>query len=313
LRRKNRFHGPNRALKIGLLVLAAVPLACPALASPATQSNPGNLPGGADITASAAATAVAGPGDYRPPAGTDGSLWSFGGLKMRLFGLGTASRDMLQRLREEARIQVAAMEQVIERTGLDVEDLVAHFGGRHQGSGGPFIAASPSAHDVGKQQGIDPALNSSLVRWDLLRDVIRSLPLAEPIAATEITSRFGNRSDPFNKRWAMHQGIDFGAPMKTPVVVTASGTVAFAGWKGSYGRLVEVSHGPRVITRYAHLAKILVKQGDSVQTGDRIGLLGNSGRSSGPHLHYEVLFDDAPRDPMMFIQAGREALPLGID
>jgi murein DD-endopeptidase MepM/ murein hydrolase activator NlpD len=219
---------------------------------------------------------------------------------------------MLQRLREEARTQVAAMEQVIARTGLDVEDLLEHLGSQRQGAGGPFIAVSPSAHDAGKQR-IDPALNSSLVRWDLLRDVIRSLPLGEPVAASKITSRFGNRSDPFNKRWAVHEGIDFGAPMKTPIVATASGVVGFAGWKGSYGRLVEIGHGPRVVTRYAHLAKILVKEGDSVQTGDRIGLLGSSGRSSGPHLHYEVLFDDAPRDPMMFIQAGREALPLGID
>jgi murein DD-endopeptidase MepM/ murein hydrolase activator NlpD len=111
----------------------------------------------------------------------------------------------------------------------------------------------------------------------------------------------------------MHQGIDFGAPLKTPVVATGSGTVVFAGWKSSYGRLVEISHGPRVITRYAHLSKIVVEQGDTVQTGDRIGLLGSSGRSSGPHLHYEVLFDDAPRDPLMFIQAGQEAQPLGID
>ena len=312
LKRKNRFHGSNRTLKIGLLILATVPLSCPALASPAAQGTPGNLPGGADIAASAGATAVAGSADSRSAAGADGSLWNFGGLKMRLFGLGTASRDMLHRLSEDARIQVAAMEQVIERTGLDVEDLLAHFGNQRQGAGGPFIAVSPTAHDAGKQ-GIDPTLNSNLVRWDLLRDVIRSLPLAEPVAASEITSRFGNRADPFNKRWAVHQGIDFGAPMKTPIVATASGTVVFAGWKGSYGRLIEIRHGPRVMTRYAHLAKIIVEEGDAVQIGDRIGLLGSSGRSSGPHLHYEVLFDDAPRDPMMFIQAGREAQPLGIE
>jgi murein DD-endopeptidase MepM/ murein hydrolase activator NlpD len=293
-------------LKIGLRIFATVSLSSPVLASPATQSSLGNLEGGVDI----ATAAVAGPGDYR--AGTEDSLWSFDGLRTRLFGLGTASRDALQRLSEEARSQVVAMEQVIERTGLDVEDLLAHFGDRRQGSGGPFIAASLMAHDAGKH-GIDPALNSSLVRWDLLRDVIRSLPLAEPVAASEITSRFGNRRDPFNRRWATHQGIDFGAPLKTPVVATGSGTVVFAGWKSSYGRLVEISHGPRVTTRYAHLARLLVSPGDTVQTGDRIGLLGSSGRSSGPHLHYEVLFDDAPRDPLMFIQAGREARPLGID
>jgi murein DD-endopeptidase MepM/ murein hydrolase activator NlpD len=314
LKRENCFHGPNRTLKKGLLVLAAVTLSWPALASPAAQSSPGKSTrgAGADIAASAAATTVAAPRDAPLTIDADGSPWNFVSLKMRLFDLRTASRDMLQRLSDEAQVQVAAMEQVIERTGLDVEDVLARFGSQRQGTGGPFIAVLPSAHDAGKQD-IDPALNSSLVRWDLLRDVIRSLPLAEPIAASEITSRFGNRPDPFNKRWAMHQGVDFGAPMKTPVVATASGTVVFAGWKSSYGRLVEISHGPRVITRYAHLAKFLVNQGDLVQMGDRIGLLGSSGRSSGPHLHYEVLFDDAPRDPLMFIQAGREARPLGID
>lgn len=204
------------------------------------------------------------------------------------------------------------MEQVIERTGLDVDDLLAHFGSRRQGVGGPFIAVAPSAHDAGEQE-IDPALNSSLVRWDLLRDVIRSLPLAEPLAAYETTSPFGKRSDPFNRRLAVHQGIDFSAPLKAPVVATAPGTVVFAGWKGSYGRLVEISHGARVSTRYAHLAQILVDEGETVQTGDRIGLLGSSGRSTGPHLHYEVLFDDVHRDPMMFIQAGRAAPPVEVD
>ncbi len=255
---------------------------------------------------------VARVGNKRQPAGVDGSQWDFNGLKMHLFNLGTASRDVLNRLSEEARVQVAAMEQVIERTGLDVDDLLAHLGNRRHGAGGPFIAVAPSAHDAGPQ-GVEIALNSSLVRWDLLRDVIRSLPLAQPLAAYEVTSPFGKRPDPFNRQWAIHQGVDFGAPLKTPVAATAPGTVVFAGWKGSYGRLVEISHGPRVTTRYAHLAQILVDKGDTLQTGDRVGSLGSSGRSTGPHLHYEVLFDDVHRDPMMFIQAGRVAPPPGVN
>jgi murein DD-endopeptidase MepM/ murein hydrolase activator NlpD len=246
------------------------------------------------------------------PAGVEGRHWDFDGLKMRLFNLGTASRDVLHRLSEEARMQVVVMEQVIERTGLDVDDLLAYFGSRRQGAGGPFIAVAPSAPDPGPR-GTDASLTSNLVRWDLLRDVIRSLPLAEPLAVYEVTSSFGKRRDPFNRRWAMHQGVDFGAPLKTPIVATAPGVVVFAGWKGSYGRLVEISHGPRVATRYAHLAQILVEKGETVQTGDRIGLLGNSGRSTGPHLHYEVLFDEVHRDPMMFIQAGRAAPTLALD
>ena len=311
LKRENRWREANRALKVGFLILAtAVTFSSPALASPASQSSLSKLTSGAGEEIAASAKATAGLRDHPSAAGEDAFPWNLGGLKMRLFDLRTASRDMLQRLSDEARIQVAAMEQVIEGTGLDVEDLLAHFGNRRQGSGGPFIAVSPSAHDIGKQ-GIDTTLNSNLVRWDLLRDVIRSLPLAEPLAASEITSVFGNRHDPFNRRLAVHQGVDFNAPLKTSVVATAPGTVVFAGWKGSYGRLVEISHGPLVTTRYAHLAKILVDQGDTVQTGDRIGLLGSSGRSTGAHLHYEVLFDNVHRDPMMFIQAGRAAPPVG--
>ncbi len=284
---------PCRALLICVLLVTVLISASAALASP---NAPGSL-----------TSAPPGPGSVSEATTGTPSEWDFAGLKMRLFNLGTASRDVLQRLSEEARVQVAVMEQVIEQTGLDVDDLLAHFGDRPQGAGGPFIAAAPSVEGANR---VDASLNSELVRWDLLRGVIRSLPLAEPVAAYELSSLFGKRRDPFNRRWAMHQGLDFNAPLKTPIVATAPGVVVFAGWKGSYGRLVEISHGPRVVTRYAHLARILVNKGDTVKTGERIGLLGSSGRSTGAHLHYEVLFDDVHRDPMMFIQAGRAAPPL---
>jgi murein DD-endopeptidase MepM/ murein hydrolase activator NlpD len=307
---------PNQALAILLLLVAAVTLPYSAFASPNAPSSLSSSPtedvGGAGIDASAAAAIIAGSANRWPRSGGDASHWDLDGLKMRLFNLGTASRDVLHRLGEEARVQVVAMEQVIEQTGLDVDDLLAHFGNRRQGAGGPFIAVAPSAHDAGPNV-TDVGLNSSLVRWDLLRDVIRSLPLAEPLDAYKVTSPFGKRRDPFNRRWAMHEGVDLVAPLKTPIVATAPGTVVFAGWKGSYGRLVEISHGPRVTTRYAHLAEILVEHGDTVQTGERIGLLGSSGRSTGPHLHYEVLFDKVHRDPMMFIQAGQAEPSLAVN
>ncbi len=309
--------GPNHPLRFGFLALATAVLCATAPASSeAANGSDGLSP---SVVASAesgkpiASRIAAGINRGNEAAGLDEPQWGFDGLKVRLFNLGTASRDILQRLSEEARLQVAAMEQIIERTGLDVDDLLAHLGSWHQGSGGPFVAAPPSTRDDADPMAGDASLNADLMRWDLLRDVVRSLPLAEPIAAYEVSSRFGRRADPFNRRMAVHQGLDFVAPLKTPVVATASGTVVFADWKGSYGRLVEISHGPRVVTRYAHLAKILVKEGETVRTGDRIGLLGSSGRSSGPHLHYEVLFDDVHRDPMMFIQAGRSAPLLAMD
>ena len=116
------------------------------------------------------------------------------------------------------------------------------------------------------------------------------------------------RNDPINDLTGIHEGVDLQAPLKTPIFSTAPGKVVFAGWKDRYGRLVEIDHGMSVVSRYAHLQKISVKQGQTVEPGTVVGLLGNSGRSTGPHLHYEVVVSGKPRDPLKFINAGRHVL-----
>lgn len=232
--------------------------------------------------------------------------WDLEKLMGRLHDLGHASRDVLQRLKAEAVRQVTVMERVIEQTGLNVEDMIASLRDQPLRQGGPFIAIDPSELDT---SGSDTAeLNSSLLRWDMLRGIIETLPLSSPLEAYVLRSPFGKRRDPVNRRWATHEGTDLDAPYKSTVVATAPGDVVFAGWQSSYGRLVEVRHSDRVTTRYAHLARILVKKGGTVERGDPIGLLGSSGRTTGAHLHYEVLFDGRPRDPMMFINAGQATL-----
>ena len=139
-----------------------------------------------------------------------------------------------------------------------------------------------------------------------LRDVINRLPISMPIFEDfRVTSGFGVRRDPFTGRPARHTGQDFAAPMRTPVYSTAPGDVVFAGRRGAYGNMVEIDHGLGLRSRYAHLNTITVEEGDWVFTGEEIGLVGNTGRSTGPHLHYEVWVDGAPRNPSDFLRAGQ--------
>ncbi len=131
------------------------------------------------------------------------------------------------------------------------------------------------------------------------------MPLSLPVDHYRTTSRFGTRIDPVNKKRSMHDGLDMAGAVNTSVYAPAPGTVVYSGVKGGYGKFVEIDHGYGIVTRYAHLNKNLVEVGDIVDHRQRIALLGNSGRSTGPHLHYEVRFDGRPMDPLKFIKAGR--------
>jgi murein DD-endopeptidase MepM/ murein hydrolase activator NlpD len=131
------------------------------------------------------------------------------------------------------------------------------------------------------------------------------VPYRKPvIGEVEFTSGFGVRSDPFLGRPAMHTGLDFRASTGDPVRVTANGKVVNAGWAGGYGRMVEVDHGNGLSTRYGHLSEINVKVGEYVKIGQVIGAVGSTGRSTGPHLHYETRIDGEAVDPQKFLRAG---------
>lgn len=137
-------------------------------------------------------------------------------------------------------------------------------------------------------------------------NIVSQLPLADPVGVpARMTSPYGLRVDPFTKRPAWHNGLDFGAYYKAPITATGPGVVTISGRRSGYGRLVEIDHGHGFKSRYAHLNSISVKKGDTVAIGDTIGLMGSSGRSTGPHLHYEVWFHDKPYDPIDFLKAGR--------
>ncbi len=124
------------------------------------------------------------------------------------------------------------------------------------------------------------------------------------IGEVEFTSGFGVRNDPFLGRPAMHSGLDFRAAMGDPVRATANGKVSSAGNSGGYGRMVEIDHGNGLATRYGHLSEIKVKVGDIIKIGQVIGEVGSTGRSTGPHLHYETRIDGEAVDPQKFLRAG---------
>lgn len=131
-----------------------------------------------------------------------------------------------------------------------------------------------------------------------------SVPSARPLNTATFTSGFGVRSDPFRGQAAMHAGIDLAAPTGTAVYATADGVVDHASWEGGYGNMVEIDHGKGLASRFGHLSRILVHPGQTVHRGDMIALVGSTGRSTGPHLHYEVRLDGHAVNPIPYLQAG---------
>jgi len=129
----------------------------------------------------------------------------------------------------------------------------------------------------------------------------KMIPTMMPVKASYNPSGFGRRIDPFNGQWAMHEGIDFIADYGAPIVAAAGGVVIFAGFHPQYGYVVDIDHGNDLVTRYAHTSKIMVREGDLVQRGRKIGEVGSTGRSTGPHLHFEVRFRGASQNPAKFL------------
>jgi murein DD-endopeptidase MepM/ murein hydrolase activator NlpD len=197
---------------------------------------------------------------------------------------------------------------LIASTGVNVDKLLTRLGDAGPGVGGPFIPAGP---DAGASRAMPASLGSldrHLERLDDMRKLASFLPLAAPSAHYYIASEFGRRRDPLNRRWAMHYGVDLAGVHRSPVLATAPGVVVSAGWNGNYGRMVEIDHGMGIRTRYGHLRRFVVKKGQRVELCQKIGEMGSSGRSTGTHLHYELLVNGQPRNPVKFLQAGEYVL-----
>jgi murein DD-endopeptidase MepM/ murein hydrolase activator NlpD len=170
--------------------------------------------------------------------------------------------------------------------------------------GGPFVPVklSSSADPFERQLY---RIHVSRAQMDKLNRTMALVPYRKPVVGeVEFTSGFGVRSDPFLGRPAMHTGLDFRAATGDPIRATANGRVVSAAYAGGYGRMVEIDHGNGLSTRYGHMSAIHVKVGDTIKIGQVIGLVGSTGRSTGPHLHYETRIDGEAVDPQKFLRAG---------
>ena len=143
-----------------------------------------------------------------------------------------------------------------------------------------------------------------MTRFEVVHRLLSTVPLATPVHPARLTSRFGARRDPFSGEQALHSGVDLGGTPDGRVRATAPGRVVAAAPQGAYGVLVEIDHGMGIHTRYAHLRKALVRVGERVGFRTPIGIMGDTGRSTGVHVHYEVRVDDRPLDPAAFMAAG---------
>lgn len=172
--------------------------------------------------------------------------------------------------------------------------------------GGPFLPATGNEAFNYSLRGLDQALQ----QYDNVRTYLDILPIKYPVAGARVSSRFGNRRDPFLRRQAFHAGIDFKAAHGTGVKAAARGKVIKAGWKGGYGKMIEIDHGNGITTRYAHLSSIQVRVGQYVDNNTNIGRIGSTGRSTGPHLHYEIRKNGKAVNPSAYLNVGLKITPI---
>ncbi len=229
--------------------------------------------------------------------------------------------DAMARKVGEMQAKLVKLEAMGERVsgmaGVKPEELVhiARPPEAEGGKGGPFIPAnSPSLEQL---NGLVGALDEqaeqntdlfTMIESRLLEQRLQSLmvPNSRPVDVA-VGSGFGFRADPFSGRAALHTGLDFPSEIGTPIKAAAGGVVLTTEDHPAYGHVVELDHGRGLVTRYAHTSKVLVKTGDIVKRGQLIALVGTSGRSTGPHLHFEVLVDGVPQNPAKFLAAGNAA------
>jgi len=203
----------------------------------------------------------------------------------------------LTRLADRRAAQASAK---LSSLGINPQAMLASLEDRGA-QGGPLITLA-----TGSNGKIDPRfqrLGLSLARMEALERSVGGIPQVLPASLEFISSGFGYRADPFTGSGAFHAGLDFKGPIGAPIYAAAKGVVRFAGIKAGYGNCIEIDHGNGLITRYAHMSRFVARPGQPVSAGDMIGAIGSTGRSTGPHLHFEVRMNDQPLNPRPFLEA----------
>ena len=236
------------------------------------------------------------------------SLRHIAEARSRVAQLGEEQPVLLAEARQDFDKETARLTRILKNTGVDPKTFVARE--RAQDVGGPLIEIGPNqiaTPDPRFNDGVAGAIDSLAALSDVVSS-LRAVPLTTPLPDPELSSGFGARTDPFTENLAFHTGLDFSGEKGTDIHVTAPGVVVYAARNGAYGNMVEVDHGNRFRTRYAHLSKILVPVGARLKKGDVVGELGSTGRSTGPHVHYEIWYNNVVKDPGRFIRAGKDVL-----
>ena len=210
------------------------------------------------------------------------------------------------KLEEALTISVEPLDKMFREAGLNPDQLLDAVRSGYSGQGGPLSPISLSTMGLSGSPDETRAnsILASLDNLNLYRLAAFRVPLGMPLnSSVRFTSGFGYRNDPINGSGRKHEGQDMAGDYGTAILAPADGTVIYAGWEGAYGRLVKIQHAFGIETRYGHLSQIRVDVGQKVSRGDRIGDMGNSGRSTGTHLHYEVRLSGSAVNPMTFIRA----------
>lgn len=215
---------------------------------------------------------------------------------------------IFSKLEEAVTISMEPLDKMFRAAGLSPDAVLKQVRRGYSGQGGPLTPLNFSTK--GSEPSVEElranAILGGLDRMNLYRLAAEKAPFALPVKSSfRFTSGFGNRRDPKGAGTRMHAGTDFAGPYGTPIYSTADGVVVHAGWLSGYGRMIKIKHDFGIETRYAHLSQIRVKVGQRVSRGDRIGDMGNSGRSTGTHLHYEVRVGGSPVNPMIYIKAAK--------
>lgn len=208
---------------------------------------------------------------------------------------------IVEALRRETDGRLARVRAALAATGLDPDRLAATPA---TGIGGPLVSLPASEH-THPSAPVAAEVDARASELGRLQAIANGLPLARPVAGeADPTSAFGYRVDPFTRAPALHTGLDFRAEAGAPILATGAGRVVAAEFTGGYGQMVEIDHGGGVTTRYGHLSGYAVAAGERVAAGQLIGRAGSTGRSTGPHLHYETRINGEPVNPQRFLLAG---------
>ncbi len=242
-------------------------------------------------------------------------------LEKRVKALKTEKTELVSEVQKRTKNKIKELRKILNMTGLNNKSLerqqiakIKNYKKNEQKlaksdlglsinnpTGGPYVPTDSIEFNKQKEKALD-----SIDEMMMLDSILQKLPIGTPMHGARTTSGFGYRVDPINRRAARHTGQDFAGPYGSKVYATTSGKISYAKRKGAYGNTIEISHGFGLLTRFAHLSSIKVKEGAWVSKGQLIGIQGSTGRSTGHHLHYEVRLNNTPLNPKKFLKAGQK-------